>query len=131
MFIQWTDDYLIGHKVIDYDHQMLVAMTNELFVRVTSGTHTDEEIAQAIAALVDYVKRHFAREEAIFLETDYPDKGMHLKKHEEITKTVMDISAAYKADPKSINVNEVMEFLRVWLTNHIMRTDQTYVPYLD
>jgi len=131
MFIQWKDDYLVGHKLIDFDHQMLVAMTNELFKRVQGHTETDEDVAQAIAALVNYVNRHFAREEAIFLDSAYPDKQVHLRKHREIAKTVSDIAAAYTADPSAINMDEVMEFLRVWLTNHIMHTDQAYIPYLD
>jgi len=24
MFIEWKDEYLIGHKLIDFDHQKLV-----------------------------------------------------------------------------------------------------------
>ena len=130
MFIEWKDEYMIGHKLIDFDHQMLVHMTNELFVRVESNSETDDEVAQALAALVEYVKRHFAREEDIFLGTEYPGKHEHLRKHREITKTVSDIAAAYKADPSSINMDEVMEFLRVWLTNHFLRTDQSYIEYL-
>lgn len=131
LLIQWKDEYLIGHKVIDFDHQMLVSMTNELFFRIESGAHTEEEIAQAIAAFVDYVNRHFAREEGIFMPTDYPDKKNHLRKHAEIKQTVLGISEAYRANPQSINLDEVMEFLKVWLTNHILRTDQTYMPYLE
>lgn len=129
MFIQWNDSFLVGHKLVDFDHMTLVNITNELFHRVDQK-FADEEIAQTISCLIDYVEKHFEREEELFINSDYPDTAKHLAMHKDITKTVKDIATIYKNEPTAININEVMEFLKIWLTNHIMKADVGYVPYL-
>jgi len=129
MFIQWNNSFLVGHKLVDFDHMTLVNITNELFHRVDQG-FDDEEIAQTISCLIDYVEKHFEREEDLFINSDYPDTEKHLAMHKDITKTVKDIATIYKNEPSAININEVMEFLKKWLTNHIMKADVGYVDYL-
>lgn len=129
MFIQWNSSYLVGHKLVDFDHMTLVNITNELFHRVNQG-FSDEEIAQTIKCLIDYVEKHFEREEELFKNSDYPDTAKHLAMHEDITKTVRDIAHVYQTNPGAININEVLEFLKKWLTNHIMKADVGYVEYL-
>ncbi|WES30270.1 bacteriohemerythrin [Varunaivibrio sulfuroxidans] len=108
---------------------MLINITNELFSRVDNG-FTQEEISQTISCLNDYVNRHFEREESLFIDSEYPDTQEHIKTHREISKTVANISALYKQDPNAINIHEVLEFLRDWLTKHILRADQQYAPYI-
>lgn len=129
MFIEWNSSYLVGHKLVDFDHMTLVNITNELFHRVDKG-FSDEEIAQTIACLIDYVQRHFEREEALFMASDYPEVDKHLAMHKDITKTVKDIAKVYSADPKAINIDEVLVFLKKWLMNHIMKADVGYIKYL-
>ncbi len=130
MFIEWKEEYMVGHSMVDFDHQTLVNITNELFNRVSDG-FSDEEIAQTISCLVDYVNRHFDREEDLFMDSDYPGKDEHLARHTDIRKTVTGIATAYKADPNAINIGEVLEFLKKWLTNHIMRADKGYISYVS
>lgn len=129
MFIEWNNSYLVGHKLVDFDHMTLVNITNELFHRVNQG-FSDEEIAQTISCLIDYVEKHFEREEELFMNSDYPDVAKHLEMHKDITKTVKDIALIYKTNPSSINIDEVLVFLKKWLTNHIMKADQGYAGYL-
>jgi len=128
-FIQWNDSYKVGHKIVDFDHMTLVNITNELFMRVDRG-FSDEEIAQTISLLIDYVERHFEREEDLFKNSAYPDVDKHLAMHRDIEKTVKDIAAVYKTKPDAINIHEVLEFLKKWLTNHILKADQGYMQYL-
>ncbi|NQU57853.1 MAG: hemerythrin family protein [Rhodospirillales bacterium] len=130
MHIQWKDEYRVGHALIDYDHQTLVNITNELFDCVDKGLST-EEISTTIKYLINYVELHFQREEKLFLESDYPDCKAHMGKHREIEKVVRGIATQYAADPTAINIDDVLAFLKKWLINHIMRTDRTYVPFLN
>lgn len=129
MFIEWNSSYLVGHKLVDFDHMTLVNITNELFHRVNQG-FSDEEVAQTITCLIDYVEKHFEREEELFVNSDYPEVEKHLAMHADITKTVKDIATIYKTDPGAINIDEVLVFLKKWLTNHIMKADVGYVEYL-
>ncbi|MBF0249738.1 MAG: hemerythrin family protein [Alphaproteobacteria bacterium] len=128
-FIEWKKSYAVGNPLVDYDHMTLVSITNELFHRVEQG-YSAEEIAKTISQLTDYVERHFAREEDLFKGTEYPDIDKHVAMHADITKTVRDIATAYTANPSAINVFEVLDFLKTWLTHHIMKADRGYGPYL-
>jgi hemerythrin len=128
-YIQWDDSFLIGNTIIDFDHQTLVTITNNLF-RVTEEGESPAELEKTFSFLVDYVEKHFAREEKIFLASDYPDAEEHIRKHREITKTVHDLAATFRNDPDAINIDEVMTFLRKWLKNHILKTDRGYREYI-
>lgn len=128
-FIQWNDRFLIGHKVVDFDHKSLVNITNELFLRVEKGCPV-EEITQTIALLIEYVDRHFEREEQLFKDSGYPLVEQHLAMHQDIRKTVRDIATLYQTQPSSISTDEVLQFLKKWLINHIMKADVNYVQYL-
>ena len=129
MEIVWKDEYCVGHSIIDYDHQTLVNITNELFNCVEAGLSA-EEISTTIKYLINYVELHFKREETLFLESAYPDSKAHMAKHREIEQVVRGIAAQYTADPTAINIDEVLAFLKKWLIKHIMHTDRTYVPFL-
>ena len=129
-FIQWNDNYKVGNKIVDFDHITLVNITNDLFMRVERGAK-GAEIASVIHHLIDYVERHFDREEELFLNSAYPDKEKHLNMHNDIRKTVKDIAKVYQSNPDAINIRQVLDFLKKWLTNHIMRADQGYVEYLE
>ncbi len=129
MLIAWKDEYDTGHPLIDYDHRNLVNLTNTLWRDVEAGVD-NVDIARTINVLVDYVRQHFEREEALFLASDYPDAENHIQKHREIAKVVADLAHLYERDPDSIKAQEIVEFLRRWLTGHILKTDMDYVPYL-
>lgn len=64
--IEWSDDFLIGHSAIDYDHQMLVNITNQVYDMKNAPKISNQQIGQCMKQLVDYVERHFRREEEIF-----------------------------------------------------------------
>lgn len=129
MFLQWKSEYLVGHAIIDFDHQTLFNITNELFTYIEKGEGQDY-IGKTINNLTDYIRRHFYREEAIFSNSDYPDILQHIEKHREIEKVVNKLAIAYAKDPASIKVDEVLLFLQKWLTSHILRSDHDYIPFI-
>ncbi|MGB0681632.1 MAG: bacteriohemerythrin [Magnetovibrionaceae bacterium] len=129
MPIKWRDEYATGNSVIDFDHKMLINMINDLESRIACGAKR-KEIAHVFDQLASYVDKHFAREEGIFMPTEYPYKEEHLSKHQEITKTVGDIVTLYKKSPKEVDLQKVLAFLMTWLNQHILKTDMGYAAYL-
>ncbi len=130
MRIVWKDEYMTGHPDIDLDHQTLVSITNDFYDSVEKGD-AHNQINTTLKRLIDYIELHFAREEGIFLNSDYPDAADHMQKHREIEKVVRDLASACKIDVASINIDEVMDFLKRWLTEHIARIDRAYLPYIE
>jgi hemerythrin len=131
VLIQWKDAWRVGNAVIDYDHQMLVNITNQLWDLKGQPRVKNADIARIMTQLVDYVKRHFEREEEIFMDSDYPHKAEHKAMHVELTKVVEDIATVYTRDPDLLNLDEVMEFLKRWLMDHIAKHDMGYRAYID
>ncbi|MGB0670152.1 MAG: bacteriohemerythrin [Rhodospirillales bacterium] len=129
MPIHWSNEYATGNSLIDFDHKMLINLINDLEARVTNRAKP-EEISHVISQLATYVDKHFAREEGIFMPTDYPDKESHLAKHQDITATVTDIVELYKRDPKQVQLDKVLDFLMKWLNSHILKTDMAYTPFI-
>ncbi|WP_142850769.1 bacteriohemerythrin [Telmatospirillum sp. J64-1] len=126
--IEWNDSWRIGHPVIDNDHMMLVNLTNRLYeVRMSPS---NAEIGIALNGLIEYVDRHFTREEEIFGASDYPDKEAHAQRHRDLAQTVRDIAALWRKEPDLLNLDEVMIFLRDWLMKHILKQDMSYRDYV-
>lgn len=130
MLIQWNDAWRVGNSAIDYDHQMLVNITNQLWDLKQQPRVRNADISRVLGQLVDYVKRHFEREEEIFMASDYPHKKAHQAMHRELTKVVEDIAVVFNRDPDLLNLDEIMNFLKRWLMDHIAKHDMGYRDFI-
>ncbi len=130
MMIEWNDEWLVGHAVIDYDHRTLVNITNQVYAMKRMPNISNAQVLQVLKHLTDYVERHFAREEEIFLATDYPEKKAHIAMHRQLEKVVKDIVDCYRREPDLLNLDEISNFLRRWLIDHILKHDHAYRPFL-
>ena len=129
VLLQWSEALMVGHPIIDYDHQMLVNIANDLHhaVKFEQG---DEEVERALARLVQYVETHFKREEALFMDSHYPNKQKHLQNHRDIEKLVHGFLNSFHADPSGVDMEKLLVFLREWLIKHIGKLDKGYMPYV-
>ena len=128
--IEWNDDWLIGHPAIDYDHKMLVTITNQLYDAYCGAPLDQELVRRSLEQLVSYVERHFAREEEVFLSTDYPNKDGHLSMHRQLEGVVRDIAITFDREEGLLDLDEVIDFLKRWLVQHIRKHDFGYRAYL-
>ncbi|MFC1673012.1 bacteriohemerythrin [Pseudomonadota bacterium] len=129
MLLQWTKELAIGHPIIDYDHQMLVNIANDLHhaVKFDQG---DEEVERSLARLIQYIETHFAREEALFDDSHYPHKEKHKKNHRDIEGLVRGFLTAFQADPEAVQMDKLLTFLKEWLLKHIGNLDRGYAEYV-
>jgi hemerythrin len=81
--------------------------------------------------LADYATGHFAAEEALLEQTQFPALSSHRTEHQEfveqmglIQKDVLRTDGRGQALALSVFLNE-------WLINHIVNTDQQYVDHLS
>ena len=128
-FVTWKDSYSVGIASIDQDHKKLLGMINQL--QTAAHYHTDDDmIEQTLNDLVDYTKYHFAREEDMMREHNYPDFDAHKQQHEEMVKQVVKFIDEYRVD-KTRTIDNVTMYLKTWLINHINGSDQQYAPFLQ
>ncbi|MES9859704.1 MAG: bacteriohemerythrin [Candidatus Thiodiazotropha sp. LLP2] len=127
-FVAWDDSLSVGIQAIDDEHQKLLTLINNLQTSVLYPTGEAFE-RQALSELVDYTKYHFAREEQLMSENEYPDFEAHKKQHEEMIAKVTRFLDDYEKDRES-TTDKLTSFLKSWLIDHIAGTDQLYSQYL-
>ncbi len=125
--IQWTDEYATGNAGIDSDHQRLLALFNEFSLAVNAGKG-DAIVRWVLDDLLDYTHYHFAREELLMHEVDYPDFARHKTMHDTFIRQVEDVDKhlSIGADLAAF----LLSFLAKWLSGHILSADKQLGRYL-
>ncbi len=124
----WTENYSVGIKSIDMQHQKLIGMLNELQDAMLAGKANDH-IGRILDALVQYTVTHFAYEEKLFAAHGYKDAAAHKAEHDKLTKQVADFQMQFKTGKAKLS-SALMNFLRDWLNGHILGTDKKYSAHL-
>jgi len=126
--ISWTDDFSVGVESIDMQHKRLVEMINALNDACAKG-QVDEVIGKVFNNLAVYTKKHFEYEETLFRETGYRDEAAHKQQHAQLIEQVSALKTKLDAGEQAIG-DEVLAFLKKWLTEHIMKEDKAYSDHL-
>ena len=123
-FITWTDKLSVKVAAMDMQHQQLVTLVNQLHDAMTTG-HGREKITSILRELVSYTKRHFAAEESFMQTIKYPNYDSHKRLHDELTRKVVEFQARLEKG-ELVTPNTLLNFLNMWLINHIQQEDMQY-----
>ena len=123
-FIIWNDSYSVGVKEIDDQHKKLFELINQTYKVMTEKQGRDAG-KKIIDGLVDYTVYHFSHEEGLMRKAEYSDYDEHIKKHEKLVGQVVDFQKKFDSGEADID-QDLMKFLKEWLSNHIMGTDKFY-----
>lgn len=121
--MEWDESYSVGDEKMDAQHRGLIDLINLL----------DDETMTAIALerLKSYVNEHFRDEETMLEAAGYPgldeQKAEHGEFEDWLSRTHRDYVTG--GDPKG-QMEDVQEFLKTWLTNHILSSDKAYSDWL-
>jgi len=127
-FMQWDDQYTVGIKVIDDQHKRLFAMIQDFYDQMRQK-HTREGISAILKGLTDYSLYHFNSEEALMTRHQYPNYAQHKNEHTKFIQKVEEFHLRFDSGQLLIPI-EIAEFLKTWLSNHILKTDQQFAPFL-
>ena len=122
--LPWKEKYSVKVKSIDEQHKELVRLINELnnAMLYEKGRNI---IGKIIEGLVSYTVYHFDYEEKLMKQCNYPDFDNHKKFHVSLVNTIKEFKRDFDSGEKELS-KDVMEFLKSWLVEHIMGTDQKY-----
>jgi hemerythrin len=122
--VTWNNNYSVGIATIDQQHMSLFDALNELHSAMMQGK-AKEITGSLIRNLVAYTREHFSMEEAMLVKASFRDLAKHRRRHAEFTQQITGFLARFEKGDLSLNV-ELLNVLRDWLTNHIMREDHSY-----
>jgi hemerythrin len=125
---EWKPEYSVHIPEIDAQHQRLFALAAELHTAMALGK-AKTVLEQSLARLVDYTKTHFANEEQLMREYQYPEAGAHKVQHDQLTAQVLDFQKKLRGGQASLTIN-LMVFLKNWLERHILGSDLQYSAYI-
>ena len=126
--IEWSNELSVGIDSIDEQHKKLVNMINALNDAMQTGSSNDL-LGKIFSGLAAYTQKHFAYEENMFAEYGYTDSEEHKRQHNELIAQVVELKEKFMENPQGTISADLMQFLKRWLTNHIMRTDKDYAEF--
>lgn len=124
--LNWDDSMLVGVSDLDQQHQGLFKVVQEM-VGALGFDGQDQIALNVLAKMETYTREHFAFEERLMADVEYPDIAAHRDEH----RTFVDNVVAYKQSAKKghVPVTEVVDFLANWLVEHIKGTDQEFCVF--
>lgn len=141
MIANWNVKYETKISEIDSQHKKLFRLINEIeSIFEDNKGHLSTNIKslfQAVSELEDYTISHFLIEERVMELNLYPNLEAHKKQHDRFTDKILELKNRLTSDKllendKELNqfFTDLIRFLRLWLTNHILQEDMNYKPYI-
>jgi len=129
--IIWSTALETGHRQIDLQHQELVDLINEL-TEAFDANCADTVLLEILPRLASYVLFHFSTEETLMtqLPANNEHSAIHRRQHDEFTTRVNALRAQIAAGERP-PAAPLAEFLKNWLSWHIMQTDRELVALLN
>lgn len=128
-YIRWKEEMSVGIDAIDSQHKELFRLINAFYNSI-SGNSGKANILQAIQDMENYSQVHFRTEEKMMQKANYPKILEHKNEHLKFIETVADFRKRYE-DGRLLLSLEVSQFVKDWITNHILRTDQLYMGKIE
>lgn len=123
--IKWEGKYSVGLSIIDEEHKELIRIMN---AAIEAKQHNDniDEILILLKQLTDYALKHFSTEEFYMAKFKYSEFQYHQEEHHNFSnKAIAYCNRVIEGDYHI--ANEIFEYLKRWLVNHIQITDKKYV----
>ena len=125
----WNESFINGVSEFDNQHKYLVELVNKLYKGMKLG-HGNEDVGKTLDELVEYTGSHFACEEKLMVENQYPDCDSHIKTHRDLVARVVDFQKKFKSGEVTVSL-DLLEFLKDWLIDHIKGEDRKYGPFFN
>lgn len=120
---EWDDRYLLGHRAMDDTHQEFVALVDAM---LTVG---DPDFPAALDAFARHAEDHFAQENRLMDQHDFPARGCHVDEHDKVLTSVREVRALVAAGDLEIG-RELAQALMDWFPGHADYMDSALATWL-
>jgi len=127
--MDWFNEYSVNVAELNGQHVKIFALIGRLR-RGLDEKQERQAIEEVLDNLLDYTQVHFAREEQLMRENDYPDMEKHIAEHAWLQAEVRDRRKNFLLGAEA-KATELGAFLYHWLRDHIAVTDKNYGPFLN
>lgn len=130
MSIEWNNSLATGNNDIDSQHKELFNRFDKLLT-ACNQRKGKEEVSSVLMFLGDYVRSHFAMEEQLQRNHNYPHYADHKEQHEGFIRDLQKLEDQFKQEGVSLSlVIQTNQTMVNWLIKHINATDRALADYL-
>lgn len=122
-FARWDERMSVGVETIDRQHRQLLELMDSLHEACSGGIADPAVVQRAAEQFSEYTRHHFATEEQFMDSTSYPEFEEHMEQHMEGSMKAMDFYGDYLSGGSEVG-RDMLEFLKNWLLDHILKTDR-------
>lgn len=132
-FLHWREHWSLGISAMDADHRAMVTLLDHLgteFALDSQAVLPARHLQRRMTQLGEFTRVHFAREELMMRDSDYPELSAHRSEHAmllaEFTVLTREVTAsgASRLDPA------LLDGLKAWFLGHLLDDDRRLAEYL-
>lgn len=124
----WSPRYTVNHPVMDEHHHTLFRLIDQLSEAIIENREK-EVIGEVLGSLLSYTKMHFAAEEQLMRQVNFPGLAQHKEAHDAMVAKVQEFQSRFQKGDSSVTA-EISQYLMTdWLVKHILGMDELYAPY--
>ncbi len=127
-FLQWSHSYDLGIPESDRQHRKMVDLMNEVHV-FSQGNRSNDAIASALDALIEFTAVHFKWEETFFDQHKYPESERHKSEHKKLINELRSHQKTIQFGNSS-DIDKTLSLLNDWLLKHIEFSDKDYANFI-
>lgn len=129
-YVRWMEILETGEPAIDADHRQLVDEVNSL-ITLANQDDSREQIILGTSLMIGHLEEHFAREETIMRQQNFPRLDAHIRQHQRI-KAELDkaLSEACQAPATPACHHALLERVHFIILDVLIRHDLDYKSHL-
>ncbi|RKT46690.1 bacteriohemerythrin [Thiocapsa rosea] len=133
----WRDEWCMGIPALDADHRRLVTLVNALLASQSGAEHglgitgddREPDIADSgslarFEDLLDHLRHHFEREEALMLSIDYDDFQTHKCEHSLQLAELTELRRQMLRERGDAFTQESLQWVKRWCFDHFIAEDR-------
>ena len=119
----WDDSFLIGIDELDFEHRSLIDDINRLHQELAEHAELTE-IERCLGEIFARMQAHFALEERVMRDNDYPGYEQHKREHEALLERYTESMLTFINHPDGDYGGPVEYELEQWIIHHIGDSDR-------
>ena len=123
--IKWHEGFRTGIRSVDYEHENLVWIINNLVGRLAAGCPT-RDIDAALGEIHTLIEAHFALEEKVMRDLRYQGYRSHKDDHDRLLEEIRDIMDDVAGDARFDFRQVLGERVNIWFTRHFATFDKDF-----
>nr|WP_298690657.1 hemerythrin domain-containing protein [uncultured Dongia sp.] len=126
--LEWLKSFETGVDEIDEDHRNLFALATKIGEKVWTR---DSDFTVMLTEFINAAQRHFAREEEILREAQFPGLDSHKRYHASLLSKAAELKAICDAEQEPKQADICYSAMIDFLIDDIVRGDSQFKSFLD